>query len=160
MNIAFSWRTMAVGILVVGIVVAARLAFHYRDSYHHALDKQREFAQLAETRQKTIVDMQVRQRVVADIDAKYTRELTDAKATIDQLERSVNAGTQRLHINASCKPVSNITTASSLDDASRAGLTDAAQRDYFTLRKRIAIARNQIEGLQEYIRNVCTAPNN
>lgn len=158
MNIAFSWRTMAVGILVVGIVVAGRLAFHYRDSYQHALDKQREFAQLAETRQKTIVDMQAKQRVVADIDAKYTRELTDAKATIDQLERSVIAGNQRLRVNASCKPVSNLTTASGLDDGTRAGLTDTAQRDYFTLRKRIETARSQIAGLQDYIRNVCLAP--
>ena len=158
MNIAFSWRTMAVGILVVGIVVAGRLAFYYRDSYHHALDKQREFAQLAETRQKTIVDMQARQRVVADIDAKYTRELTDAKATIDQLERSVIAGNQRLRVNASCKSVSSRTAASGLDDASRAGLNDAAQRDYFTLRKRIEIARSQIAGLQDYIRTVCLVP--
>ncbi|WP_343287036.1 lysis protein, partial [Erwinia sp. OAMSP11] len=157
-NIAFSWRTMAVGILVVGIVVAGRLAFYYRDSYHHALDKQREFAQLAETRQKTIVDMQAKQRVVADIDAKYTRELTDAKATIDQLERSVIAGNQRLRVNASCKSVPSLTTASGLDDASRAGLNDTAQRDYFTLRKRIEIARSQIAGLQDYIRTVCLAP--
>ncbi|WP_342633938.1 MULTISPECIES: lysis protein, partial [unclassified Erwinia] len=150
--------TMAVGILVVGIVVAGRLAFYYRDSYHHALDKQREFAQLAETRQKTIVDMQAKQRVVADIDAKYTRELTDAKATIDQLERSVIAGNQRLRVNASCKSVPSLTTASGLDDASRAGLNDTAQRDYFTLRKRIEIARSQIAGLQDYIRTVCLAP--
>ncbi|PIJ69462.1 hypothetical protein BL250_02225 [Erwinia sp. OLTSP20] len=149
---------MAVGILVVGIVVAGRLAFYYRDSYHHALDKQREFAQLAETRQKTIVDMQAKQRVVADIDAKYTRELTDAKATIDQLERSVIAGNQRLRVNASCKSVPSLTTASGLDDASRAGLNDTAQRDYFTLRKRIEIARSQIAGLQDYIRTVCLAP--
>lgn len=158
MNIAFSWRAMAVGILVVGIVVAGRLAFYYRDSYHHALDKQREFSQLAESRQKIIVDMQARQRVVADIDAKYTRELTDAKATIDQLERSVIAGNQRLRVNASCKSVSGHTTASGLDDASRAGLNDTAQRDYFTLRKRIEIARSQIAGLQDYIRTVCLAP--
>lgn len=158
MNIAFSWRAMVVGILVVGIVVAGRLAFYYRDSYHHALDKQREFAQLAETRQKIIVDMQARQRVVADIDAKYSRELTDAKATIDQLERNVIAGNQRLRVNASCKPVSGRTTTSSLDDATRAGLSDTAQRDYFTLRKRIETARSQIAGLQDYIRTVCLAP--
>ncbi|MFG1174440.1 lysis system i-spanin subunit Rz [Erwiniaceae bacterium CAU 1747] len=37
---------------------------------------------------------------MADIDAKHTRELTDAKATIDHLERSVIAGNQRLRVNA------------------------------------------------------------
>lgn len=106
----------------------------------------------------TIADMQARQRVVADIDAKYTRELTDAKATIDQLERSVTAGNQRLRVNAGCKSVSSLTSASGLDDGTRAGLTDSAQRDYFTLRKRIETAGSQIAGLQDYIRNVCLAP--
>lgn len=158
MSIPFSWRMMAVGILLAAIVVAGRLASYYRDNYHHALDKQREFAQMAETRQKTIIDMQAKQRVVADIDEKYSRELTDAKATIDQLERNVIAGTQRLRINASCQPVPNPTTASGLDDASRTGLNDTAQRDYFTLRERIETARSQIAGLQDYIRNVCLAP--
>ena len=146
-------------VLTPAIMIAlAFTASYYRDSYHHALDKQREFAQLAETRQKIIVDMQARQRVVADIDAKYSRELTDAKATIDQLERSVIADTKRLRVNASCKPVSSIATTSSLDDATRAGLSDTAQRDYFTLRKRIETARSQIAGLQDYIRTVCLAP--
>lgn len=158
MNIAFRWRTMAFGILIAGIVVTGRLASYYRDNYHHALSKQSEFAQLAEKRQKAIVDMQAKQRAVAVIDTKYSRELTDAKATIDRLERNVIAGNQRLRVNASCKSVSSRTTASGLDDASRAGLTDAAQRDYFTLRKRIEIARSQIAGLQDYIRDVCLAP--
>ncbi|EOS93845.1 lysis protein [Erwinia tracheiphila] len=143
-------------VLTPAIMMAlAFTASSYRDSYQHALDKQREFAQLAESRQKIIVDMQARQHVVADIDAKYTRELTDAKANIDQLERSVIAGNQRLRVNASCKPVPGAATATGLDDASRAGLNDTAQRDYFTLRKRIEIARSQIAGLQDYIRNVC-----
>lgn len=158
MSITSRWKDMAVGLTIAGIILLGALTSHYRESYHHALDKQREFAQLAETRQKTIIDMQAKQRIVADIDAKHTRELTDAKATIDQLERSVIAGNQRLRVNASCKPVSNLTTASGLDDGTRAGLTDSAQRDYFTLRKRIEIARSQIAGLQDYIRNVCLAP--
>lgn len=38
MSIAFSWRTMAIGILVAGIIVAGRLASHYRDNYHQALE--------------------------------------------------------------------------------------------------------------------------
>lgn len=157
MKIMSRWKDMAVGLTIAGIILLGALVSHYRDSYYHALDKQREFAQLAETRQKTIANMQARQRDVEDIDAKYSRELTNAKATIDQLERSVIAGNQRLRVNASCKSVSSRTTASGLDDASRAGLTDAAQRDYFILRKRIEIARSQIAGVQDYIRNICLA---
>ena len=146
-----NWKTLTFGVLLAAVVVLLRTTVYYRDLHIVAVGQ-------AETRQKTIIDMQAKQRIVADIDAKYTRELTDAKATIDQLERRVIAGNQRLRVNASCKSVSNITTASSLDDASRAGLTDTAQRDYFTLRKRIETARSQIAGLQDYIRNVCLAP--
>ncbi|MDL4916158.1 MAG: lysis protein [Enterobacterales bacterium endosymbiont of Blomia tropicalis] len=146
-----NWKTLICGVLLAAVVALFHTTVYYRDLYAST-------SGLAETRQKTVVDMQARQRVVADIDAKYTRELTDAKATIDQLERSVIAGNQRLRVNASCKSVSSRTTASGLDDASRAGLTDTAQRDYFTLRKRIEKARSQIAGLQDYIRNVCFAP--
>lgn len=36
--------------------------------------------------------MTTRQRDIAALDAKYTGELADAKATIDQLERDVASG--------------------------------------------------------------------
>lgn len=39
-----------------------------------------------------------------------------------------------------------------MDDAASARLTDAAQRDYFTLRERIEVAGKQIAGLQDYIK--------
>ncbi|PIJ79914.1 hypothetical protein BL249_05290 [Erwinia sp. OLFS4] len=154
MNIAFSWRTMAVGILVVGIVVAGRLAFYYRDSYHHALDKQREFAQLAESRQKIIVDMQARQRVVAAIDAKYTKELADAKQTIADLQRDVSSGAKRLRVNATCERVSDATRASGMADASSPELTSDAERAYWRLREQLVTAEKQINGLQDYIRAI------
>jgi len=34
MNINFSWRMMAIGVLLVALVVAGRIASHYRDKYH------------------------------------------------------------------------------------------------------------------------------
>ncbi|MCZ9080589.1 lysis system i-spanin subunit Rz, partial [Escherichia albertii] len=40
----------------------------------------------------TITDMQVRQRDVAALDAKYTKELADAKAENDALRRKLNNG--------------------------------------------------------------------
>ncbi|ERM09608.1 endopeptidase [Pantoea agglomerans Tx10] len=42
-----------------------------------------------------------------------------------------------------------------MDDATSARLTDAAQRDYFTLRERIEVAGKQIAGLQQYIKEKC-----
>ena len=52
-----------------------------------------------------ITDMQMRQRDVAALDAKYTKELADAKAENDALRDDVAAGRRRLHIKAVC-PVS------------------------------------------------------
>ena len=45
-----------------------------------------------------ITDMQMRQRDVAAPDAKYTKELADAKAENDALRDDVAAGRRRLHI--------------------------------------------------------------
>ena len=50
-----------------------------------------------------ITDMQMRQRDVAAPDAKYTKELADAKAENDALRDDVAAGRRRLHIKAVCR---------------------------------------------------------
>ncbi|MDE1188213.1 MAG: lysis protein [Pantoea sp.] len=102
----------------------------------------------------TINDMQVRQRDVAALDSKYTKELSDAQATIDQLRADVDSGKRRLQLSATC-PTSNATGPTSVDDAASPRLTDSAQRDYFTLRSRIETAGKQIAGLQQYIREQC-----
>ena len=44
--------------------------------------------------------MQMRQRDVAAPDAKYTKELADAKAENDALRDDVAAGRRRLHISS------------------------------------------------------------
>ena len=44
--------------------------------------------------------MQMRQRDVAALDAKYTKELADAKAENDALRDDVPAGRRRLHQNS------------------------------------------------------------
>ena len=48
-----------------------------------------------------ITDMQMRQRDAAALDAKYTKELADAKAENDALRDDVAAGRRRLHYRAS-----------------------------------------------------------
>ena len=47
--------------------------------------------------------MQMRQRDVAALDAKYTKELADAKAENDALRDDVAAGRRQLHIKAVCQ---------------------------------------------------------
>ncbi|HHQ6553277.1 TPA: lysis protein [Serratia fonticola] len=91
------------------------------------------------------------QRAVSAIDENRTKELNDAKNQIADLQRAVAAGTRKLQLAATCPDA----TTSGVVDATGARLTDAAERDYFSLRERIEIARSQIAGLQDYIRNVC-----
>ena len=73
---------------------------HYRDNAitHKAQrDKNARELKLANA---AITDMQMRQRDVAAPDAKYTKELADAKAENDALRDDVAAGRRRLHIKA------------------------------------------------------------
>ena len=102
-----------------------------------------------------ITDMQIRQRDVAALDAKYLKELADAKAENDALRDDVAAGRRRLHIKAVCQSVREATTASGVDNAASPRLADTAERDYFTLRARLIIMQKQLEGAQLYIREQC-----
>ena len=63
-----------------------------------------------------ITDMQMRQRDVAALDAKYTKELADAKGN-DALRDDAAAGRRRLHIKAVCQPRGEATTLSGVDNA-------------------------------------------
>lgn len=128
---------------------------HYRDNaitYKEQRDKK---VSELEQANATITDMQQRQRDGAALDEKYSRELADAKAENDALRDDIAAGRRRLRIRAVCPAVREATGTTGVDDAARPGLTDAAQRDYFTLRERIATSDRMIRGLQEYIRTQC-----
>ena len=74
---------------------------HYRDNaitYKAQRDKNARELKLANA---AITDMQMRQRDVAALDAKYTKELADAKAENDALRDDVAAGRRQLHIKQS-----------------------------------------------------------
>ena len=122
--------------LVICIIVCLSWAVnHYRDNaitYKAQRDKNARELKLANA---AITDMQMRQRDVAALDAKYTKELADAKAENDALCDDVAAGRRRLHIKAVCQSVREATTASGVDNAASPRLADTAERDYFTLRR-------------------------
>lgn len=127
---------------------------HYRDNaieYKKQRDKVTEQLSLANA---TITDMVTRQRDVAALDAKYTKDLADAKKQLDDLQRCVRNGKCGLHVNARC-PANGTTSTGSLGNASSPRLTDSAERDYFTLRERIVTVTKQIGYLQEYINTQC-----
>ena len=141
--------TAIISALVICIIVCLSWAVnHYRDNaitYKAQRDKNARELKLANA---AITDMQMRQRDVAALDAKYTKELADAKAENDALRDDVAAGRRRLHIKAVCQSVREATTAS-------ARLADTAERDYFTLRERLITMQKQLEGTQKYINEQC-----
>ena len=121
-----------------------------------AYKAQRENARELKLANAAITDMQMRQRDVAALDAKYTKELADAKAENDALRDGVAAGRRRLHIKAVCQSVRDqATTASGVDNAASPWLADTAERDYFTLRERLITMQKQLEGTQKYINEQC-----
>ncbi|EQC4505322.1 lysis protein [Escherichia coli] len=148
--------TAIISALVIYIIVCLSWAVnHYRDNaitYKEQRDKNARELKLANA---TITDMQQRQRDVNALDAKYTKELADAKAENETLRADVAAGRRRLHIKAVCQSVREATTASGVDNATSPRLADTAERDYFTLRERLMTMQMQLEGAQEYIRTQC-----
>ena len=108
---------LIISALVICIIVCLSWAVnHYRDNA--ALQTQRDKnARELKLANAAITDMQMRQRDVAALDAKYTKELADAKAENDALRDDVAAGRRRLHIKAVCQSVREATTASGVDNA-------------------------------------------
>ena len=149
--------TAIISALVICIIVCLSWAVnHYRDNaitYKAQRDKNVRELKLANA---AITDMQMRQRDVAALDAKYTKELADAKAENDALRDDVAAGRKRLRINATCPgPVREATGTARVDNATGPQLADTVTRDYFTLRERLMTMQKQLEGAQEYIRTQC-----
>ncbi|MEL0569312.1 lysis protein [Citrobacter werkmanii] len=141
--------------VVICLLVSMAWAInHYRDNARTYKDQRDKATEQLDMANGTIKDMQARQRDVAALDAKYTGELADAKATIDLLERDVASGNRRLQLNARC-PSNGTTGTSGMGDASSPRLTDTAERDYFTLRERIVTVTKQVGYLQGYIRQQC-----
>ncbi|HBR1508311.1 TPA: lysis protein [Klebsiella pneumoniae] len=141
-------------VVICLVVCLGWLASHYHDNATEFKKQRDEKVKALDLANATITDMQTRQRDAAALDAKYTGELADAKATIDQLERDVASGKRRLQLNAKCS-ANGATATSGVGDASGPRLTDSAERDYFTLRERIVTITGQVSYLQEYIKDQC-----
>lgn len=149
-----NWKAVTALLLLAGVLSIAWTINHYRNNAITFKDQRDRATQNLKLANDTIADMQTRQRDVAALDAKYTGALADAKATIDQLERDVATGKRRLQLNARC-PANGTTGTGGMGDAPSPGLTDAAQRDYFTLRERIETVTKQVSYLQDYINTQC-----
>lgn len=124
-------------------------------SAHHYAKLYRQAEKELKESQATVEKMQSQQKTVAELDAKYTKDLADAQNTIDRLRDDVTAGTKRLSVRAKCLPQSAAT--GSVGDAGAAELSSDSRQDYYRLREQLASNDKQIRYLQEYIKSVLNA---
>ena len=149
--------TAIISALVICIIVCLSWAVnHYRDNaitYKAQRDKNVRELKLANA---AITDMQMRQRDVAALDAKYTKELADAKAENDALQRKLDNG-GRVLVKGKC-PVSAATQApgaASVGDDATVELSAVAGRNVLGIRSGIVSDQTALKALQEYITTQC-----
>ena len=146
-------------ICAVIILLLASMAWavnHYRDNaitYKDQRDKATRKLSLANA---TIKDMQTRQRDVAALDAKYTKELADAKAENDALQRKLDNG-GRVLVKGKCPvPATTQTTGSpGMGNDATIELSDVAGRNVLSIRSGIIRDQTSLRTLQEYINTQC-----
>ena len=143
----------------VTIVVISAMGWainHYRDNAITYKDQRDNATKNLNLANATIKDMQVRQRDVASLDAKYTKELADAKAQNDALQRKLDNG-GRVLVKGRC-PVSASTQAAgaaSMGDDATVELSAVAGRNVLGIRSGILSDQTALRALQEYITTQC-----
>ncbi len=149
--------TAIISALVICIIVCLSWAVnHYRDNaiaYKEQRDKK-----VSELKQAaaTITDMQQRQRDADALDAKYTKELADAKAENDALRRKLDNG-GRVLVKGKCPVPSSAETssASGMGNDATVELSPVAGRNVLGIRDGIIRDQTALRTLQEYIRTQC-----
>ncbi|EAS6169153.1 lysis protein [Salmonella enterica] len=152
----FNWKTMFVGLLLVSLIVVGRLANHYRNNAITYKDQRDTATHKLKLANETIDDMQGRQRDVAALDARYTKELADAKAENDALRRKLDNG-GRVLVKGKCPVPSSAETssASGMGNDATVELSPVAGRNVLGIRYGIISDQTALRTLQEYIRTQC-----
>ncbi|ENL9261112.1 lysis protein [Salmonella enterica] len=147
---------MFVGLLLVSLIVAGRLANHYRNNAITYKDQRDTATHKLTLANATITDMQTRQRDVAALDAKYTKELADAQTRNTDLQLRLAAG-GRVRVKGRCTVPASTTSASpgSMGDAATVELSDVAGRNVLSIRSGIISDQAKLKYLQEYVRTQC-----
>ncbi|ELK0299900.1 lysis protein [Salmonella enterica] len=148
--------TIAAALIILLIVSLAWTTDHYHGNavkYKSQRDTATHSLKLANA---TITDMQVRQRDNAALDAKYTKELADAKAENDALQRRLDAG-GRVRVKGRCTVPATTTSAStgSVGDAASVELSPDSGRNVLDIRAGIISDQAKLRYLQQYVREQC-----
>lgn len=143
-------------VVICLIVSLGWLASHYHDNATEFKRQRDEKVKALNLANETITDMTTRQRDVAALDAKYTKELVDAKAENDALQRKLDNG-GRVLVKGKC-PVSaatQTTGAPSMGDDATVELSAVAGRNVLGIRSGIISDQTALRALQEYITTQC-----
>ncbi|MDM3055370.1 lysis protein [Citrobacter sp. Cf236] len=144
--------------VVVCLIVSLCLAVnHYRDNAITYKDQRDANAEKLTLANATIGDMQVRQREVAALDEKYTKELADANTENAALQRKLDAG-GRVLVKGKCPMPAAPETAStsSVGHDASIELPDSAGRNILGIRSGIISDQAKVKYLQQYITEQCS----
>lgn len=146
-------------ILCAALALALYTLYAAYDSKTVALGAAQQKQQQAAARADSLAETLRLQRELAietaALDDRHTQELNHAHAENNRLRAALAAGEQRLRVNATCRRAPDTTGAARVADAGTPELTPQARQDYLALRDELALSRQMILGLQEYVSGVC-----
>lgn len=147
------WLPALIAVLIGALAIAAS---HYKGKAESETERANKAEYSLNLANATITDMTTRQRDVAALDAKYTKELADAKAENDALQRKLDNG-GRVLVKGKC-PVSAATQtagSASVGDDATVELSSVAGRNVLGIRSGIISDQKSLSVLQEYIKKQC-----
>ncbi|HIB1553906.1 TPA: lysis protein [Salmonella enterica subsp. enterica serovar Muenchen] len=147
------------GAIVSLLIVAAALAWtadHYHGNAVKYKDQRDTVTHKLALANATITDMQTRQRDVAALDARYTKELADAQTRNTDLQRRLAAG-GRVHVKGRCTVPASATPAStgSVGDAATVELYPDSGQNVLSIRSGIISDQAKLRYLQQYVMEQC-----
>lgn len=144
------------GVIISLLIVAAALGWttsHYHGNAVKYKDQRDTATHSLKLANATITDMQTRQRDVAALDAKYTKELADAQNRNTDLQRRLAAG-GRVRVEGRCSVPTRTETASTsrVGNAATVELSPDAGQNVLDIRAGIISDQEKLKYLQDYIR--------
>ncbi|ECO4849265.1 lysis protein [Salmonella enterica] len=150
---------MTTGVIVSLLIVIAALAWatdHYHGNAVRYKDQRDTATHNLKLANETITDMTKRQRDVAALDEKYTKELADAQTRNTDLQRRLAAG-GRVRVEGRCSVPTETETASTsrVGNAATVELSPGAGQNVLNIRAGIISDQEKLKYLQEYVRTQC-----
>ncbi|EOY5494616.1 lysis protein [Salmonella enterica subsp. enterica serovar Kentucky] len=147
---------MTTGVIISLLILAAALGWTTSQYHGNAVrykDQRDTATHNLKLANETISDMQTRQRDIAALDAKYTKELADAQTRNTDLQRRLVAG-GRVRVEGRCSVPTQIETASTsrVGNAATVELSPGAGQNVLNIRAGIISDQEKLKYLQEYIR--------